>query len=158
MVEKTKQVEVLADNYQFVIVDQNANDDLSNIWDDQTTLEKLAVRKSTVSIGTQINYVMTVVVNVLDKAPEINIDEWEHITESSIFLESGNLCINAITDHPFGPPIFNFAPGYYRIMALHRGLIPLHLNDDDTPEECKVIIWPSEYEIKKIIKQWEEPE
>lgn len=82
-VAKTE-LRLFADYFQLHVMDENAEDDLSDAWTGEALSDALAVSKQTLGIGTEVNMHVAVTVELLDHPPGDDSAAVDHVVEASI--------------------------------------------------------------------------
>jgi hypothetical protein len=72
---------------------------LEDAWTEQATEERIAANKEIVGIGTEEAGNVSVSVEVLDAEPTTDLATWDHVTEASLSLPTGELLIAGCTDY-----------------------------------------------------------
>ncbi|MBO2564361.1 hypothetical protein [Shewanella algae] len=65
-------------------MDAEADDDISEIWTDEALNLKLGILPNTLAIGTFRNVDVPVELEVREKKPEVDFDEWVHVSKATL--------------------------------------------------------------------------
>jgi len=84
-----QQFNIFADYFQLYLMDDEADDDTSEIWTDESLDIKLAVAKNTVAVGNYRNVDVKFELEVLESEPKVDLDEWDHASLGFVSLPSG---------------------------------------------------------------------
>ena len=144
---------LFADYFQFYLQDESAEGDLSDGWTEEATERLLAVAPGTVGVGTVRNMVVPVCVDVLESEPPLDAAEWDHITECSIQIDSGQLVVAGCTDYFPEATRIPLAPGTYAVRISYGGLASLSADELDGDDHYRVQLWPGIATEAKVLKQ-----
>ncbi len=144
---------LFADYFQFYLQDEAAEGDLSDSWTDEATDRLLAVAPGTVGVGTVRNMEVPVSVEVLEGEPPLDAAEWDHMTECSIQIDSGQLVVAGCTDYFPDAMRISLAPGTYAVRVSYGGLASLSADGLDGDDHYRVQLWPGATTAAKVIKQ-----
>lgn len=144
---------LFADYFQFYLQDEAAEGDLSDSWTDEATDRLLAVAPGTVGVGTVRNMEVPVSVEVLEGEPPLDAAEWDHMTECSIQIDSGQLVVAGCTDYFPDAKRISLAPGTYAVRVSYGGLSSLSADGLDGCDNYRVQLWPGVTTAAKVIKQ-----
>lgn len=144
---------LFADYFQFYLQDESAEGDLSDYWTEEATERLLAVAPGTVGVGTVRNMVVPVSVDVLESEPPLDAAEWDHMTECSIQIDSGQLVVAGCTDYFPEATRIPLAPGTYAVRVSCGGLASLSADALDGDDHYRVQLWPGIATEAKVLKQ-----
>lgn len=113
---------VFADYFQFVLMDENSQDDFSVIWTEEALHRMLAVASTAVCPGTLRNVDVSVEIEILEQAPEIELSAWDNAVEASINIPSGKLVVMGCAGYLPDSPRISVAPGTYQLLSLAGGI------------------------------------
>lgn len=151
--KKSYSYTLFADYFQFYLEDVSWDTDWSDIWTPERTDNLLATDQGVICIGTVRNMEAPVVVEVLDDEPTENPDNWDHITECSIEIKSGEMAIAGCTDYPPEAARINIEPGTYRARIFYGKLDSLSEDGLEGDDHYKVVLWPGERVDAKVIRR-----
>jgi hypothetical protein len=144
---------LFADYFQFYPQDESAEGDLSDSWTDEATDRLLAVAPGTVGVGTVRNMEVPVRVDVLEGEPPLDAEEWDHMTECSIQIDSGRLVVAGCTDYFPEATRIPLAPGTYAVRVSYGGLASLSADGLDGDDHYRVQLWPGGATAARVLKQ-----
>ena len=145
--------EIFADYHQFYLQDEQADGDLSGSWTHEALDLLLALAPSTIGVGTVRDMTVPVMVLVTREAPDADLAEWEQVNECSLYVASGRIVIAGCTDYFPEAARISVAPGWYRARIYYGNLDQLSDNGLEGEDHYKVVLWPSEEEEIKVLKQ-----
>lgn len=160
---------LFADYFQLHLMDENAEDDLSDAWTDEAVTDALAVSEQTLGIGTEANMYVEVTVELLDRAPcdagdhfdhFDHVDHVDHVVEASIEVPSGRIAILGCTDYLPDAARFEVPKGFVRVRASRANLANVRQPGEeshDAPEAVEQVhlqIWAAPYSLPVVIKRW----
>ena len=143
---------VFADYHQFYLQDENSEADLTQIWDERTSVDMIATGPGVVGVGTARNYQVPVTVRMLDSEPGEALGRWDHVTEASLAVPSGRLLVSGPTDWPNVRRIA-IEPGYYRARVHCANLESVAQNGIDGDDYYEVVLWPGAEEPPRVRKR-----
>lgn len=149
--------DIFADYFQFYLMDENADDDTSDIWTDTALDLKLAVAKNTVAVGTYRNADVRFVLEVSDVKPRIDLDEWDHASLGYVSFPSGKCVVYGCTDYIPDAKRIALPEGDYAVLSLARGLDSITQEWEPADDLYKVILWPSNVKEYQLLKRYENP-
>ncbi len=134
---------VFADYFQFYLEDGHRDyDELTEGWCDWTP-QNLANRVIAVpgllNIATARNMRVPVHVELCASEPETDVDQWDHIVETGINIQSGTL---VITEMGTDDLIVKVSPGYYRVRICFAGLDTLSADGLEGEDTYRIALWP----------------
>jgi hypothetical protein len=151
---------LFADYFQLHVMDENAEDDLSDAWTDEAMTDALAVSDQTLGIGTEINMYVDVTVELLDRTPGDAGDDFDHVVEASVEVPSGRIAILGCTDYLPDAARFEVPNGFVRVRASRANLANVRQPDEeghDAPEAAEQVhlqIWPAPHSSPVVIRRW----
>jgi hypothetical protein len=154
------QLRLFADYFQLHVMDEDAEDDLGDVWTPQALADALAVAEQTLGIGTEANTHVAVTVQVLDQPPNDDSDSFDHVVEASIEIPTGRIAVLGCTDYLPDAARFDVPKGFVRVRASRANLANvLQPGEDgyDAPEAAEQVhltIWPATYGAPAVIKRW----
>jgi hypothetical protein len=145
--------QLFADYFQFYLQDESAEGDLSDAWSDEAVERMLATAPGVVGIGTARNMNVPVTLEILEAAPSLDADAWEHIVECTLATASGRLAIAGCTDYFPDAARIAIAPGTYRVRACYAGLATLSEDGLEGEDRYHLALWPAPAIEPTIVKQ-----
>ena len=146
-------IEILADYYQFYLQDEKVDGNLSDSWDQDAFDRLLAMAPGIIGVGTVRNTTVPVVVEIHESEPTEDFDEWDHVNECSIEIESGKILIAGCNDYFPDAARIEVEPGCYRARIYYGQLDSLSEDGLDGDDHYKIILWRAAYAEPKILKQ-----
>lgn len=146
---------VFADYFQFVLMDENSQDDFSVIWTEEALKRMLAVAPFSVCPGTLRNVNVDVEIEVLDQSPEIDLSAWDNAVEASISIPSGKLVVMGCTGYLPDAPRIELEPGTYQLLSLAGGIETIQTEWEPAEDLYRVYLWPGSAREPHLLKQWQ---
>ncbi len=123
-------------------------------WGKQLVTNMIAVAPGIIGIGTARNMTVPVHVDLLDRHPDDDFDSWDHVTEASLDVPSGQMVIAGCSDYfPEATRVW-VTPGSYRVRIYSRGLGSISENGLEGDDQYHMVIWSEEHSSPKILKKW----
>lgn len=144
-----------ADYFQVYLMDDEANDDASEIWTEQALDLKLGIAKNTLAIGTFRNVDVDFEVEIVEKKPQLNLAEWDNVSQGYLTISSGKCAIFGCTDYLPDAARITLPSGDYAAFSMAKGLDTITEEWEDADDYYKVILWPSSTNEHKSIKRYE---
>ncbi len=109
---------ISGDHFQIYVEDENSNADTSEIWNNQTSNDMLAVASGLIAVGT-IRYGgdVALTVEVLDRRPTDPLEHCDQVAECSINISSGRIVISSPEGELSKAPRITVPPGTYRALV-----------------------------------------
>jgi hypothetical protein len=136
-------LKLFADYYQFYIQDETADGSLSEAWTDEAVGRLLALAPGTVGVGTVRNADVPVSIEVLDREPSFDAEQFDHVVECSIAVESGCIVAAGCTDYFPGAARIKVRPGFYRVRVSFEGLNSLSADGLGGNDQYHLQLWPA---------------
>lgn len=146
--------EIFADYFQLYLMDDAAEDDTSEIWTEAALDAKLAVSESTLAVGTFRNVHVNFELEVLERKPNIDLEEWDHASLGYINLPSGICAVFGCTDYLPDAKRITVSKGQYAALSLAKGLDSIVTEWDEADDFYKVILWPSKEKELMVLKRY----
>lgn len=144
---------LFADYFQFYIQDEQADCDLSEVWNDESTKNMVALAPGLIGIGTTKNIGVPVEIIISDNKPENNPDEYDRINECSIEIKSEKLVVAGSTDYFPDAKRIEISPGIYKTRIFYKNLNKLNEDGLDGRGQYFIVLWKHDkMEPLKIIK------
>jgi hypothetical protein len=138
-----REYELFADYHQFYLQDDDQSlGDLSNAWTKEATERLLAVAPGVVGIGTARNATVPVVVEVLDAAPQPDLDDWDNVVEATLEITTGRIVVAGCTDYWPDAARIDVRPGRYRVRSSAAGLNSI-TSALDGNDRYRLQLWPT---------------
>lgn len=145
---------VFADYFQFIVQDENSNDNFAEIWTPAALAAQTAFGRSAVCPGTLRNVDVPVEVIVTGSDPELNLDEVDHAVEGSIEVPTGRVVVMGCTQYFPDAPRFEIEPGTYRLLAVMQGTGSIKNEWDPAEDKYLVYLWPGAARQPRLLKHW----
>ncbi|OQX02061.1 MAG: hypothetical protein BWK73_44025 [Thiothrix lacustris] len=146
--------ELFADYFQFYLQDEQIGEDLSNSWTENAIARMLATAIGTIGIGTVRNTHVPVTIELLESEPFPDLADWDHVTECSIDLPSGNVVVAGCMDYLPTAACIEVAPGLYRARIAYGSLDTLSEDGLDGDDHYRIQLWRGESAESQVLKQW----
>ncbi|MCQ9377665.1 hypothetical protein [Methyloversatilis sp. XJ19-49] len=146
--------QLFADYFQFVVQDEESDDDFATIWTEDALSALTAFGRSAVCPGTLRNVEVPVEVVVSDHEPLVALEDVEHAVEGSIEIPSGKVVVMGCTQYFPDAPRFNVTPGTYRALAVMSGIKSIQNEWDPADDKYTVYLWPGSSRQPKLLKHW----
>ena len=149
------QFDIFADYFQLYLMDDEADDDTSEIWTDEALDIKLAIAKNTVAVGTYRNIDVKFELEVLESEPKVDLNEWDHASLGFVSFPSGKCVVYGCTDYLPDATRIELPKGYYALLSLAKGLDSITVEWESADDLYKVILWPSDSKDCKSLIRYE---
>ena len=150
---KEYKLSLFADYFQFYIQDEAATGDLSDSWNDEATARLLAIAQGVIGIGTVRNMDVPVILEVHDKKPQDDLDDWDYVVEASIEVMSGRLVIAGCTDYFPEAIRIEVLPSCYRVRVSYNGLNSISDDGLSGDDIYRIQLWSGLPTDVNILKQ-----
>jgi hypothetical protein len=144
--------EVLADYYQFYLWDRGMTTQAPEEYTDEDMRRRIKTGPHVVVIQPERNTTVTVEVEVHDADPEFDTAVWDHVSEASLHLPTGQLQVHQCIGGPVAE--FEVEPGWYRVRSLHGGLATIDRSGLEGGDHYRAVLWPSPPQELRVLKQW----
>lgn len=147
-----KLLELFADYHQFYLWDPGTNPQAPEDYTEADVQRRIKVEPCVFVIQPERNTTITVMVEVHDREPPYNLDEWDHVAEASLHLPTGQLQVHECT----GGPVENFriTPGWYRARSFHGGFDTIDQWGLTGNDRYLAVLWPAPSSDLRVLKQW----
>ena len=147
-------LELFADYFQFVLLDEHCDDDFSAVWTPEALQRMLAVGVRSLSVGTLRNVTVSVEVHLVDSKPAIDLAQYDHAAEASFSVPSGRLAVLGCTDYLPDAKHLDIAPGHYQVLSLASGVDTI-VNEWEPAEDLySVYLWRGDPIAPRLLKHW----
>ena len=154
MLVKKYNFNLFADYFQFYLQDKKANLDLSSeIWTQQNVEDLPVVLPNIINVGTVRNMTVPVAVEIHDIESKENFNSWEHITECSIEIPSGNFVVAGCSDYFHEAARIKVTPGIYRVRIFYGALDTLSEDGLAGDDHYKIALWNGKHIERQVIKR-----
>lgn len=145
---------LFADYFQFVVQDEESDDDFATIWTADALSAQTAFGRSAICPGTLRNVEVPVEVVVTDEDPLVSLDDVDHAVEGSVEFPSGRVVVMGCTQYFPDAPRFDVQPGTYRALAVMTGTDSIQNEWDPADDKYIVYLWPGSARKPKLLKHW----
>lgn len=135
---------------QVHLADAHAGGDLGDAWTAQAVRDLVAVAEGIVGIGCVRTADVRVVVELLSAAPPDELGGYEHVTEASLHVPSGELAVLGCTDYLPDAARLRVPAEPLRVRAAHAGL-------SKGRETVRVQLWPAPSAEPAVLLRWSPP-
>jgi hypothetical protein len=146
----TKRFKLFADFGQIHVCDPMGAGSLEEAWTPGASEDRIADGGDIVGIGAKESDDVEVSVEICASAPERDAAAWDHVTESSIDVASGELAVLGCTDELRKARRFPVKAGVWRVRASHANLA-------EGREWIRLQIWASRRRSPRVVKRWSPP-
>ncbi|MFO1379827.1 MAG: hypothetical protein U1F63_05630 [Chitinivorax sp.] len=144
---------VFADFFQFVLIDELSDEDLSGVnWNDESMRNMLLPGEGIVCFGTLRNVDVPIEIHVVESPPEIDWEKFDHAVEASINFSSGCVAVMGCADYLPDAAKLEITPGSYRLLYMISGSDSINNEWEPADDLYSVYLWPSEFRPIKLIK------
>ncbi|MFC5769990.1 hypothetical protein [Thauera sinica] len=144
--------ELYADCFQFHIQDVSADADQLG-WSDEALARQLAVAPGVVGVGTVLNDMVAVSLDLVDESPPLSLDCWDHVVECSMSVQSGRiLAAGWLGDSPDATHI-EVKPDTYRVRVSYSVLDPSSETGLKEKGRYLLQLWPAPADATIVLKQ-----
>ena len=145
---------VFADYFQFVIQDENSDDDFATIWTEEALAAQTAFGRSALCPGTLRNVEVPEEIVVAEGDPKVSVQEVDYAVEGSIEVPSGRLVVMGCTGYFPDTPRLEVQPGTYRALAVMSGIGSIKTEWDPADDKYTVYLWLGPARPPKLLKHW----
>lgn len=144
---------LFADYFQFYLQDESADGNLSDSWNEEAVTRLLAVAPGTVGVGTVRNMDVPVSIEVLDSAPPLELEQWDHVVECTILVQGSRIVVAGCTDYFPDAARIQVAPGTYRVRVGYEGLASISEDGLSGNDSYKLQLWQAAEIEPTVLKQ-----
>jgi len=145
---------IFADYFQFIVMDENSEDDFSTIWNDEALRRMLAVGSSAICPGTLRNVEVAVEIMLETERPDIGLAEFDHVAEATFVCPSGTLVVMSCTGYLPEAPRIHVEPGTYHALFVTSGVKSIKTEWEAANDLYTVYLWPGPLCEPSLIKHW----
>jgi hypothetical protein len=145
-----KRFKLFADFGQIHVCDPEGAGLLEDAWTAQASEDRIADGGDIVGVGAKDTADVNVSVEVLSSVPDDDTPAWDHATESSFDVTSGEMAVLGCTDELKKARRFPLKPGTWRVRASHANLAKGR-------EQIRLQIWPAPRQAPQVVKRWSAP-
>lgn len=150
---------VFADYFQFLVQDEHASGDISELWTEQAVKDLIVVKNDVIGIGTVRNMTVPFTVEIIENCSNAySSEKWDQIVECSIDISSGKIVVIGGTDYFPDAPRIKVTPDKYRARIFYGNLDSISDDGLDGNDKYKIVLWRSSEDkgvvfIKKYHKE-----
>lgn len=145
---------IFADYFQFIVQDEESNDDFGELWRDAPVGMMVAAGETALSFGTLRNVDVQVELHVVDEPPEIQSDHFDHVVEGAFASPTGKIVVLGCTEYFPDASRLEIAPGSYGFMYLISGVHTIKNEWEPADDLYSVYIWPAAKRELRPVKPW----
>ncbi|MDM5180127.1 hypothetical protein PO883_23365 [Massilia sp. DJPM01] len=145
---------IFADYFQFIVQDENSEDDFGSIWTKEALNHMIAVGETAICLGTLRNVDVSVAVHVLGVEPAALLEGYDHAVEGAFTVPTGKLVVMGCTEYFPDASRFEIAPGSYRFLYLVSGVHTITAECEPADDLYCLYIWPGEARSSRLLKPW----
>jgi len=136
-------------------MDAGVEEDTSDIWTEKALNLKLGILPNTLAIGTFRNVDVPLHLEILDEEPNVNLEEWDHVSLGYFSIKSGQCAVFGCTDYLPDAQKIEMCPGTYSAFSMAKELDSITEEWEEADDLYKVILWPSSANEYKAVKGYE---
>jgi hypothetical protein len=121
-------------------------------WTDQDVANRMHTAPHVAVICPVRNMTVPVVLELHHSEPGVVVDDWDHVAECSLAVDSGQLELHESGAGPVAR--MNISPGTYRVRALYGNLESLSPSGLEGDDHYIVVMWPAKWAPLVVLKQW----
>lgn len=149
------EIEVFADYFQFYLWDSGVNPEAPTDYRYPDLENRVKVETNVVAVCTVRNMTVPVELQIHDRDPWFDPDEWDHVVEAALDLPTGGLQVHECTGYPVLD--LSIDPGIYRVRLLFAGLDSLSEDGLEGNDRYTVVLWTGSEQGVCVRKQWRAP-
>jgi hypothetical protein len=167
---------VYAGNHQFYLEDADARAAYAamdyqvaaqDLWKPGDSANMLSVIPGKVAVGTGSYDNVRVTIDLFDQKPAEDLTDWDHVTEATLELSSGQLEIYGCPD-PDVVGTIQVPSAVYRLRIHYGNLEASELGgaasnegteeepgeEEVAPDHYRIVLWPEAFSPPRILKRW----
>lgn len=151
-----RELTIFADYHSFEVRDSHADYDLAAINDTDADLRRdlISSRDGVVTVGTARRRNVPVTVEIVPAAPECDLAPWDHVTEASVEIASGQILVLGGSDSRRSAHLFTVPVGIYRVRTRCEGFGSISANGVTGNDIYHVQIWPGSARRTVVLKRF----
>lgn len=152
--ELSRTFEIFADYFQFVLMDENCEDDFASVWTDEALARMFATGNTSVCPGTLRNVNVSVEIHLHASEPSVDLAFYDHAVSASVQLPSGRLVVMGCTGYLPEAARIELPPGSYQLLYLAAGVDSITYESDPADDRYIVHLWPGQPREPALLKHW----
>ncbi|WP_395942721.1 hypothetical protein [Brevundimonas sp.] len=148
----TRRFDVFADYFQFYVCDAAYTTDTASLWVPETVDRMLATGPDLLGVGTARNMLVPVELQVLDREPSPDPDDWDGMLDCGLSLHSGALIVFGCTEEPAEAERIPVPAGDYGARVSCAGLDTLSEDGLDGDDRYRIQLWPGGVRPVMVVK------
>jgi len=153
-VEATHKFTIFADYFQFIVMDETSDADFSAIWTEEALERMLAADESALCPGTLRNVNVEVELHLLKRAPSLDLNAYDHVSEASFVCSSGKVVVMSCTGYLPEAPRIDVRPGTYEALFAVSGVATISSEWEPAEDKYSLFLWPGAARQAKLLKHW----
>jgi hypothetical protein len=142
----------LADGFQFHLRDEGSAYAIPPEWPESARDDRVYPAPGSLGILAAKNWFVPVAIEVVEAAPTIDAEAWDHIVEATLQLPSGRLVLAGGPTPGRDQPPVDLTPGSWRALIL-MGNLDRTAIDAEGDDYYKVVLWPGGGDLV-VRKRW----
>jgi hypothetical protein len=142
--------ELLAEFTQFYLQDELSKGEAE--WNLNEGRDGLALAPGLIAVGTTCERVVPVEVRILLSDPPPTTDQWDHLVECTIDVQSGRLVVYGCCEDFETAHRINLQPGKYRARVCYGNQYS-YTDDKFCSDYYVVMLWRSNEELFQVVKR-----
>lgn len=135
------ELNVFADYNSFMVQDETARLEPDRAWTKALITDTIAAREGVIGIGTARRTTVPVILDVRSDSPDEDFDDWDHITEAGLHVESGKVIVSML-DYSDAIPRTMVPPGSYTARVYAKGFGTISSDGIHGDDRYHVVLWP----------------
>ncbi|MFR9728419.1 hypothetical protein ACL03H_04255 [Saccharopolyspora sp. MS10] len=151
-----RELMIFADYHSFEVRDAHADYDLAAIDDTAADLRRdlISSRDGVVTVGTARRTTIPVTIEITSAAPACDLASWDHVTEASVEIASGQVLVLGGSDSRRSAHRFDVPIGIYRVRTRCEGFGTISSDGSRGEEAYRVQIWPGSARRATVLKRF----
>lgn len=145
---------IFADYFQFIVQDENSQDDFGALWNKDAANLMVAAGKTAIGLGTLRNVDVAVEVHVLDEQPGLSLADCDHVVEGAFSSPTGKIVVMGCTDYFPDAARIEIAPGTYCFLYVVSGVGTIEAEWEPADDLYSIFIWPGDARELRALKHW----
>ena len=157
--EKTFDLVMFAEHYQFYVYDANADiGELSVFWDEDSRENMVLLGSTIVGVGTARHLDVPIELEIYKEEPKTeSLDDYDQVARCSLEVPTGTIMISGATEDIYEAQTFDVEPGIYGMRIYYGGLSLIDEEGFEGEDFYKIAVWPTDkppvFEILKLAQE-----